>query len=486
VSCIIRLTAPMVSRMILPTGRADIGTETTSSRHGWISFGIVSVAVYVSLLDTFIVNLAFPAIGASFPGTGLGDLSWVFTGYAIVFAGLLVPAGRIADAVGHKRLFLIGLGLFVLASAASAAAPSPLALIVARIVQGAGAALFTPTALAVVLPEFPPQRRVALFGAYAAVGAVGAASGPLLGAVLVESNWRWIFLVNIPVGLASLIFGARWLRESRDQAGWRMPDLIGTAALIVGVGALALTISKIGEWGLSSTTIVSAVLAVGSLLYVFYRSRRHHTPALEIGLLRRRTFLFAVSAALLFGVGFAAAILAGAQFLTLQWHQSILLTGLAMSPGPIMAAAVAIPAARKLGPRYGQHRVGAAGCLLAACGAVWLVFWVGAEHQYFTDFLPAQILTGLGVGMAIPSFTAATLSTVEPARLSTAIGIASTFQQNGNALGAAAFVSIVGTPQPAEAVSTFHHGWIFIAAVQVIAATVMLKSRKRVRGDGAP
>jgi MFS family permease len=151
-----------------------------------------------------------------------------------------------------------------------------------------------------------------------------------------------------------------------------------------------------------------------------------------------------------------------------------------MSPGPIMAAAVAIPAARKLGPRYGQHRVGAAGSLLAALGAGWLVLWVGAEPHYFTDFLPAQVLTGLGVGMAIPSFTAATLSAVEPARLSTAIGIASTFQQNGNALGAAAFVSIVGTPQPAGAVSAFHRGWIFIAAVQVIAATVMLNSGKRV------
>lgn len=463
-----------------PTGQVSLDTATASTRHGWISFGIVSVAVYVSLLDTFIVNLAFPAIGASFPGAGLADLSWVFTGYAIVFAGLLVPAGRIADAVGRKRLFLIGLGLFVLASAVCAVAVSPLMLIVTRIVQGAGAALFTPAALAVVLPEFPPQRRPTVFGAYAAVGAVGAASGPLLGAVLVESDWRWIFLVNIPVGLASLIFGARWLRESRDQAGWRMPDLIGTAVLIVGVSALTLTIGKIGEWGpLSPTTILSAVSAVGLVLYVFYRSRRHHTPALEIGLLRRHTFLFAVSSALLFGVGFAAAILAGAQFLTLHWHQSILLTGLEMSPGPITAAAVAIPSARKLGPRLGPHRVGAAGGLLVAAGAVWLVLWVGTEPQYFTDFLPAQVLTGMGVGMAMPSFTAVALSAVEPARLSTAIGIASTFQQIGNALGAAAFLSLVGTPQPAHAVSTFHHGWIFIAAIQTIAAAVMLNSRKQ-------
>jgi EmrB/QacA subfamily drug resistance transporter len=470
--------------MIRLTGRAGIDdTGASSTLHGWVSVCIVSVAVYVSMLDTFIVNLAFPAIEASFPGTGLADLSWVFTGYAIVFAGLLVPAGRIADAVGRKRLFLIGLGLFVLASAACAVAVSPLVLIVARVVQGAGAALFTPAALAVVLPEFPPQRRAAVYGAYAAVGAVGAASGPLLGAVLVESDWRWIFLVNIPVGLASLLVGAWWLRESRDQAEWRMPDVIGTVFLIAGVSVLTLTTGKTDEWRmLSPAAILGAVLGVGLLLYVVHRSRRHHAPALEIGLLRQRTFLFAVWAALLFGTGFAAAILAGAQFLTLHWHQSFLLTGLEMSPGPIMAATVAIPAARRLGPRFGQHHVGAVGGLLAAVGALWLVAWVGAEPQYVTAFLPAQILTGLGVGMAMPSFTAVALSVVEPGRLSTALGIRYTFQHVGSALGAAAFVGIVGTPQQGNAVSAFHRGWIFIAIMQLAAAAIMFSSRGRAPG----
>ncbi|GAA1712681.1 MFS transporter [Fodinicola feengrottensis] len=449
-----------------------------TSRRGWFSFAIVSVAIYASLLDTFIVNLAFSAIQKDFPGSGLADLSWIFTAYAIVFAALLVPSGRISDAIGRKRMFLLGLGLFVAASAACAIAISPAMLIAARILQAAGAALFTPAALAVVLPEFPPQRRAAVFGAWAAVGGAGAASGPLLGAVLVQFDWRWIFLVNLPLGMASLILGSLRLRESRDRREWQLPDLWGTAGLIVGVTALTLTIDKFGQWSLP-TTLITAAIAAAILLAVVGRSLRHRSPALEIGLLRRRTFLFAVSSALLFSVSFAAGILAGAQFLPLHWHQSILATGLQLSPGPIMAACVAIPSSRLLGPRLGPHRVGAIGGLLMAAGAVWLTGRIGPTPAYVSELLPAQLLTGMGVGMTIPSFVSVALSVVDPARISTAVGISSMFQQMGSAFGAAAFVSIVGNPAAAEpiaAINAFHRGWLFVAGMAILSAVVLLSS----------
>ncbi len=443
---------------------------------GWAAFAIVSVAVYVSLLDTFIVNLAFPAIQADFPGTRLDDLSWIFTAYAIVFAALLVPSGRVADAVGRKRMFLIGLALFVASSAACALAVSPAMLVAARICQAAGAAIFTPSALAVVLPEFPPERRGAVFGAWAAVGGVGAASGPLLGSVLVQSDWRWIFLVNIPVGLTALAFGAVRLRESRDRAGWRMPDLWGTAGLIVAVSVLTLAIDKAGHWPLTAT-VTGAAVAVVILLVVVARSARHPAPALEIGLLRQRPFLLAVGAALVFAVAFGAGILAGAQFLTVQWHQSILTAGLQLSPGPIMAASTAIPAARFLAPRLGVHRVGAIGGILVAAGAAWLAWRTGATPAYASEILPAQIVTGCGIGMASPSFVAVALSVVDTGRMSTAIGISSMFQQMGNALGAAVFVSIVGSPIGVGAVAVFHRGWLVIAAIAIAAAALIFSSR---------
>jgi MFS family permease len=176
----------------------------------------------------FIVNVAFPDMQRDFAGSGLAELSWVLNGYAIVFAAMLVPAGRLADLYGRKRSFVAGMSLFVLASAACAVAPSAAVLIAARLLQGAGAAILTPSSLGVVLPAFAPQRRSAVIAAWAAVGAVGAAAGPPLGGLLVQGSWRWVFLVNIPLGLISIWYAARWLDESRDPNARGLPDVVGT------------------------------------------------------------------------------------------------------------------------------------------------------------------------------------------------------------------------------------------------------------------
>src|SRR5579859_5339539 len=170
---------------------------------------IVCVGVFMASLDLFIVNIAFPSIARHFGGTSLGSLSWVLSGYAIVFAALLVPAGRWADAFGRKRVFLLGLAVFVLASAACALAPSVTALVVARVVQAIGGALMLPTSLGLMLPEFRPAERHVAIGMWAATGGIAAAAGPPLGGLLVQADWRLVFLVNVPFGLAALAFGAR-------------------------------------------------------------------------------------------------------------------------------------------------------------------------------------------------------------------------------------------------------------------------------------
>ena len=165
---------------------------------------IVCVGVFMSSLDLFIVNIAFPAIAKHFGGVSLGSLSWILSGYAIVFAALLVPAGRWADAFGRKRAFLLGLGIFVAASTGCALAPSVGALTVARIVQAVGGALMLPTSLGLMLPEFAPSERHVAIGAWAATGGIAAAAGPPLGGLLVQADWRWVFLVNVPIGLLGL------------------------------------------------------------------------------------------------------------------------------------------------------------------------------------------------------------------------------------------------------------------------------------------
>src|SRR5271166_2681059 len=179
---------------------------------------IVCTGVFMASLDLFIVNIAFPSISRHFGGASLSSLSWILSAYAIVFAALLVPAGRWADAFGRKRAFLLGLVIFVAASAACALAPSVGFLVGARIVQAAGGALMLPTSLGLVLPEFEPQERHLAIGVWAATGGIAAASGPPLGGLLVQADWRWVFLVNVPVGLAGLAAGARVLAERREPS----------------------------------------------------------------------------------------------------------------------------------------------------------------------------------------------------------------------------------------------------------------------------
>src|SRR5215216_6350399 len=239
---------------------------------------VVCVGVFLSSLDLFIVNIAFPDLRRDFPGSSLAQLSWVLNVYDMVFAALLVPAGRWADRAGHKRAFLAGLALFMIASAACAAAPSVEFLIGARVVQAAGAALMLPTSLALLLPEFPPHRRQIAVGIWAATGGAAAAAGPPIGGLLVAGSWRLVFLVNVPLVLAALAIGAKVLRESRDPAGAR-PDAAGAALLAGGIGALALAIVEGPDWGWGSARVV-ALLAASVLLVaaVAARSTRHPAP----------------------------------------------------------------------------------------------------------------------------------------------------------------------------------------------------------------
>src|SRR5215207_8979333 len=196
----------------------------------WRAFATLSIAVFISILDLFIVNIAFTDIEREWPEAGLSGLSWVLSAYAIVLAALLVPLGRVGDRAGRKRVFQAGLALFVLGSALCAAAPSPGFLLVARVLQGFGAAALTPTSLSLLLPLFPREERTAVIGAWAALGAVGAAMGPPLGGLLVQASWRWIFIVNVPLGLFTLWRVRRRFAEIRDPEA-TVPDIVGAVLL---------------------------------------------------------------------------------------------------------------------------------------------------------------------------------------------------------------------------------------------------------------
>jgi EmrB/QacA subfamily drug resistance transporter len=443
----------------------------------WRTFVMISIGVFASLLDLFIVNIAFPDLRRDFPRSGLAELSWVLNGYAIVFAALLVPAGRLADLYGRKRAFVVGLGLFVLASAVCAAAPSVAVLIAARVLQGAGAAILTPSSLGLVLPAFAPRRRPAVIAAWAAVGAVGAAAGPPLGGLLVQASWRWVFLVNLPLGLVSIWYAARRLDESRDPDARGIPDLAGTLALMIGIGALTLALVQGRTWGWDSTgTLAAFAVAVATTAVALARSVRHPVPVLELPILRVPSFALAVAAALAFFAAFAGLLLGGVLFLTQVWGHSVLRAGLELAVGPLAALAFASLAGR-IGPRIGMGVLGGIGGLLVAAGLGLNAIRLGLEPNYAGAFLPGQLLTGAGVGLSIPAFTAAAVSAVGPARIATAIGISSMFRQVGAALGVAAFVALVGTPAREHALSAYRHGWAFMVAAATVGGLLMLATR---------
>jgi EmrB/QacA subfamily drug resistance transporter len=436
----------------------------------WKVLMVVVVGVFMAGLDVFIVNIAFPQIHADFPDTSLASLSWILNSYTIVFAAFLIVAGRWSDGFGRRRAFLLGIGLFVAASAACAAAPSIPLLVGARAIQGLGAALLMPASLGLLLPEFGAEQRHVAIGAWAAVGGIAAAAGPPLGGLLVQAGWRWVFIVNVPVGIAGLIAGRRVLREIRHPDAAR-PDVLGAMLLTAGVAALTVAIVQGGAWGWSSPSILTLLaLSAGLIGLLARRIVAHPAPIVEPELLAVRAFSAATLGSLLFFAGFAGMLLASVLFLTGIWHEPILTAGLMISPGPAMAALAAIPGAR-LGARFGPGRVGALGTVLFALGGIWWIGHLGSQPAYASEFLPGMLVGGIGVGLVIPSLTGAVAATLAPARLATGIAVQTTGRQLGSARGFAIVIAVLGTPQSA---ADFNAGWRFMLAASLLAGAALL------------
>ena len=437
----------------------------------WLVLLVTSVAVFMALLDVTIVNIAFPDIRRSFANDSLADLSWVLNAYSILFAAALVPAGRLADRLGRKRLFVAGILLFLAASVTSGLASSVAMLVAARAVQAVGAAILLPTSLSLVLPEFPVQQRALATSVWAATGAIAAATGPSLGGVLVQwQSWRWVFFVNLAIGLPALLPATRLLRERRDEQATGWPDAVGALLLATGVGALALGIVKGGDWGWASAKTVGSLAAAAVLsVLLAVRSARHPRPVFELSLFRTRSFAVANLGTLLFSVGFFALLLCNVLFLTMVWRYSALGAGLALTPGPIMAA-LAAPVAGRLADRFGQRAVAIPGTVLFAAGALLLAAGTTTTARYWAEFLPAALLTGCGIGLALPAFSSAAVAELPRPRFATGIAISSCSRQLGAVIGIAGLVALLSTASPGQVIDAFHADWGLVGAAGLLAA----------------
>jgi EmrB/QacA subfamily drug resistance transporter len=454
--------------------------------------GVLSLAVFMSSLDLFIVNLAFPYISRQYPGTSLSSLSWVLNAYTIVFAAVLVPAGRWADRVGRRRLFAVGMAGFSLGSVLCGLAPGVGALIAARIVQAAGAGAMVPASLSLLLAAVPPAARPKAIGTWSALGALGAALGPVIGGALVQVNWRWVFWINVPVGLAAMVLAGRVVPESRDGESRGRPDVIGAGLLAAAVGLVALALVKAPEWGWGSARFVGLLAAsVVCGTAMVFRSRRHHSPVIELELLRVRSFSGAFTASILYYAGFGAFVLSTVEFLTGVWHYSAVEAGLAIAPGPLMVLPFARVAAPRLAARLGgPGRVAAIGCFVNALAQLLWLWRIQAQPAYVSHLLPAQLLGGAGVGLTIPSLLGAGSAGLTPARFGTGSGILNMARQIGTVLGVAGLVAILARVSHADPVAAYRNGLLlvigFFAAAGVMSAGLLAGRPTPVPASSAP
>src|SRR3954469_14236640 len=455
--------------------KLDRATVRFIMQRKWKVLLVTSVAVFMSFLDVTIVNIAFPDIRASFGDTSLGGLSWILNAYNIVFAALLVPAGRLADRVGRRRTFVAGLLTFLSASVVAGLAPSVEVLVAARVVQAAGAAALVPASLALLLPEFPLAQRATATGIWGATGAIAAALGPSLGGMLVEAtSWRWVFFVNLAIGLPALIPARRLLRETRDEQPGPLPDAAGVAMLVAGVALLSLGIVEGPDWGWGGDRVLGALGAGIALLCVFaWRSSRHPAPVIEPTLFRVRSFAVANAGAFAFALGFYAFLLGNVLFLTGVWHFSILRAGLALTPGPLMAAVGAVAGGR-LSDRFGQRAVAFPGGLLFGLGCLGIAASTGPTPAYVSEILPWLPMTGLGVGLSFSAWGSAAVAELPPSRFATGGAIIGCLRQVGAVLGIAILIAVLAAASPADPIAPFHDAWRLIAIAGLTSAGLAL------------
>jgi EmrB/QacA subfamily drug resistance transporter len=438
---------------------------------------IACAGAFLAFLDTTIVNIAFPDISRSFEGAGRDALSWVLDGYFVIIAALLVPAGGLADRYGHKRIFLIGIAGFTAASLLCALAPSLETLIAARVLQGVGAALIAPASLAIVLDQFPPERRAAGVGLWGAAAAAAAATGPTLGGALVElSDWRLVFLVNLPLGAAIVWFGGRRLTE-RAVLDSRLPDLPGAAMLAASLAVLTLGIIEGNDWGWAAPATLACFVAAAVLLGgVVARSMRHPRPIVEPDLFADRAFRIGNLGTLLFAAAFFSIVLGNVLFLTSIWGYSVLTAGLATLPGPAWTTIVSGPAG-KLADRFGHRAVVVPGAVVFAAG-VMVLRSAGAEPDWVGVWLPGATLTGIGIGLAFPTLGAVAVRDIPDDRFATASAVNAAFRQIGAVLGTALLITIVGEPETlVDSLASADRAYLMAAVAGLASGLVTLALR---------
>ncbi|KJS55590.1 MFS transporter [Streptomyces rubellomurinus subsp. indigoferus] len=468
-------------------------------RRRWIALAIVMVASFMDLVDVTIVNIAIPSIQAD-TGASFGAVQWVTGGYALAFAIGLITGGRLGDVHGRRRLFLIGIGGFTLASVLCGLASGPEMLVAMRVFQGGTAALMVPQVLSIIHASFPAEERGKVFGMFGAVVGLGAVSGPMIGALLTEGDlfglaWRPIFLINLPVGIAGLLLGRRFIDESKADRALKL-DLVGVllASLALLMLIYPLTHGREAGWPLWGYLSMAGSLPVFALFVAYekVKTRRDGSPLVELSLFRVRSFVAGIAVQTAFNVALGIFFLVWTLYMQLGLGWSPLKAGATGIPFSLAVSTAAGLSVQKLVPRFGR-RVLQAGALLMLVG---VLLYLAAADRYGTGIAPWQmalplIVMGLGMGLVVAPITDAVLAQVPREHAGSASGLINTVQQVGNALGlglvSVAFFGAMDDRVAPEAAGTafggaFVHAMWWVAGVLAVVFLLMFALPKRRAG----
>lgn len=473
----------MVARS--PSSCPSTQSSTPPTAIPWRTVAISSLAVFAVFLDTTVLFVAFPDITASFSDVDPAQLSWVLNGYTIVFAALLVPVGKLADRRGHKTMFLTGSAVFTAASLLCAVAVAPWMLIAARVAQAAGGAALVPSSMALVLRGTPRERVPVVLALWGATGAIAGAVGPTLGAALVEAGgWRWVFVVNLPVGVITVLLGRRMLTESRDQATV-LPAPLGVGLVVVGAVLVSLGLVRGEEWGWTSAATIGSIAAGLAVFAVFVlHQSRTSAPAMDLALFASRNYRWANVATLAFGIAFTAMFMSSILFLTQVWQWSILKAGFGVAPGPLLVGVLA-PNIGRLAARIGQRPLLLAGGLFYATGGLWRLVMLDAEVDYPRDYLPSMMFTGIGVALCLPQLQSVIGQSLPADRLGVGGAVNQAVRQFGGTLGVALAVGLTSQQSDvADALASFDKVWWVIIGGGLLTTLLSLPLRTAVAAAG--
>ncbi|QAU25566.1 DHA2 family efflux MFS transporter permease subunit [Dyella sp. M7H15-1] len=457
----------------------------------WLALIVLCMGELMVVLDTTIVNVALPSIKTDLK-FGDTSLAWVVNAYMLTYGGFLLLGGRLGDLYGHRRLYLIGLGVFTLASLACGFSSTQAALVVARSVQGLGGAVVTATALSLIMDLFTDAvGRAKAMGVYGFVCAGGGSLGAMLGGVLTSSlSWHWVFLVNLPIGLAVVVASLRLLPAAPGTATSRHLDVWGavtvTAALMLAVYAI-VNGNQVG-W-LSSRTLGQLAVAVVLLMIFLWTETHVRTPLMPLRLFRLRNLVISNIVGVLWAAAMFAWFFLSALYMQLVLGYSPMEVGLAFLPANLIMAMFSLGISAKLVMRFGIRRPLAVGLAFAACGL--LLFSHASENGHFlTDILPGMLLLGVGAGVAFNPVLLAAMSDVGPSESGLASGVVNTAFMMGGSLGLAVLASLaswrtqvlIATGGNQASALTGGYQWAFLvgacfAALGALLGAVLLRTR---------